>query len=291
MSVSTATVYYVKPDDGESCPYQHCHVLQYYTNKQLDSHSQLHFLSGTFHLSSDFVVRNVHNISLTGSKTANSTPNTIIQCNSSVSIVMINITGLIMRNMVIKDCGPSSSKILYLMLLKYTVVRNRTVTMNNCSSVHLHNLDIRDNTTNYGLLTISVMGYSLISEVTCNGIIVVYNNTQRSDNCIEIKKHHFTEMVAKIYRIVVAIRKVNLFCIKVSDTNILQHNDLSLLQIVTTKSMFPCMYSLQFTNCTFNQNTIQSNSLFYTIQSNSLESVHIFLIVPSWSLLHLQVVN
>jgi len=71
---TTATVYFVKPDNSENCPHQHCHVLQHYTNKQLDPYSQLHFLSGIFHLSSDFVLRDVHNISLTGSKAANSTP-------------------------------------------------------------------------------------------------------------------------------------------------------------------------------------------------------------------------
>ena len=107
-SFTTAAVYYVEPDDGESCPYQHCHVLQYYANKLLDSYSQLHFLSGTFHLSSDFVLSNAHNISLTGSRAAKSTtPSTIIQCKLSASIAVINTTGLIIRDMVIKNCGPN----------------------------------------------------------------------------------------------------------------------------------------------------------------------------------------
>ena len=250
--LTTATVYYVKPDDGESCPYQHCHVLQYYTNKQLDSHSQLHFLSGTFHLSSDFVLRNVHSISLTGSKTANSTPNTIIQCTSSVSIVMINITGLIMRDMVVKDCGPNLIEKLFLVSLKYAYMRKRAITINHCGSVHLHNLDIRDNTTNHGLLTINVMGYSLISEVTCNGIIVVYKNTLRSDNYLKIKRHNFTGKAINNYRILLAIQNnTNLVCIiEISDTMFLQHDNLTLVHMMISKYINQYIHSLQFTNCT-----------------------------------------
>ena len=154
LALTTAAVYYVEPDDGESCPYQHCHVLQYYANKLLDSYSQLHFLSGTFHLSSDFVLSNAHNISLTGSRAAKSTtPNTIIQCKLSASIAVINTTGLIIRDMVIKNCGPSSTKPLYTVVgvSKDAKVWERTVTIKNCSSVHLHNLHIKNDIINYGL--------------------------------------------------------------------------------------------------------------------------------------------
>ena len=67
----------------------------------------LHFLSGEFILSSDLMIRDVHNISLIGSKDDDSVVNSIIQCNSSSSVIMINITKLTVRNIVIKHCGPT----------------------------------------------------------------------------------------------------------------------------------------------------------------------------------------
>ena len=268
---TTATVYYVKPDDGESCPYQHCHVLQYYTNKQLDSHSQLHFLSGTFHLSSDFVLRNVHGISLTGSKTAHSTPNTIIQCTSSVSIVMINITGLIMRDMVVKDCGPSSKTQF---ILQHISFKKRAITINNCSSVHLHSLHIKDNTTNHGLLTINVMGYSQISEVTCNGMVIVYTQTQRSKYCLDISKHHFIGTVAAHYHITLMLQNnTKLVCVKISHIQLSMRKDLSMLYLHVTNIDFKSSYKIEFFNCTFQQNQFGSNSLILITGHNTTRSL------------------
>jgi len=97
-------VFYVEPDSGNHCVHQDCHDLNYYVTKSLESNSKLFFLPGRYILQSDFVMSRLNRISLIGtSAAANSTPNTIIQCNSSVSIVMINITSLTIRNMVIKD--------------------------------------------------------------------------------------------------------------------------------------------------------------------------------------------
>ena len=183
--------------------------------------------------------------------------------------------------MVIKDCGPNLIEKFFLVSLKYAYMRKRAITINHCGSVHLHNLDIRDNTTNHGLLTINVMGYSLISEVTCNGIIVVYKNTLRSDNYLEIKKHNFTGKATNNYRILLAIRNnTNLVCIiEISDTMFLQHDNLTLVHMMISKYTNQCIHSLQFTNCTFDQNTLPSKSLLviegYNIFTNIAVSVSV----------------
>ena len=267
-SFTTAAVYYVEPDDGESCPYQHCHVLQYYANKLLDSYSQLHFLSGTFHLSSDFVLSNAYNISLTGSRAANSTPSTVIQCKLSVSIVMINITGLTMKDMEIKNCGASSNAQF---ALQYISFKKQTVTLTNCSSVNLHNLIIRTSSSQHGLLTINVMGYSLISEVTCNGILVVYNDVQSSDTRLNISAPHFTGTVTKRYRVTLMLHNsTKPVQLKVSHVHFSLHQELSFFYFNTTNTDSPS--KIEFFNCSFHQNQLGRQSLFLIAGRNATKS-------------------
>ena len=74
-------------------------------------------------LHNDLVIENVHNISLIGRSNDYSNTSTIIQCNSSVGIVMKNITNLSVENMVIKNCWASSF--------------SAAVTIKECSSVKL----------------------------------------------------------------------------------------------------------------------------------------------------------
>ena len=104
LSITTSTVYNVTPDDSEC---DHCLDLQYYqlnAVKYFTSNNQLKFLPGLHHLHTDFIIQNAHNISLIGN-TANGTMlDTVIQCTSSVGIVMTNITILTVRNMIIKNC-------------------------------------------------------------------------------------------------------------------------------------------------------------------------------------------
>ena len=111
LHIMTCTVYTVTPDDhyypNTTC--HHCHNLQHYLlniTKYFTSNIQLLFLPGLHHLHTDLIIQNVHNISLIGSTcTANGTTlDTVIQCNSSVAIVMTNITYLTMKNMIIKHC-------------------------------------------------------------------------------------------------------------------------------------------------------------------------------------------
>ena len=49
--------------------------------------TELLFLPGLHHLHTDLIIQNAHNISLIGSATNGTTPDTVIQCSSSVGIV------------------------------------------------------------------------------------------------------------------------------------------------------------------------------------------------------------
>ena len=105
----------------------------------------------------------VYNISLIGTGPIT---NTIIQCNSSVSIVMINIAGLTIRSIVIKDCGPEHSAVN----AHEHLFHNKAVTINDCSSVYLQNV-IVDSSSNKGLLVINFIDRIVLSAVTSTGVV------------------------------------------------------------------------------------------------------------------------
>ena len=116
IHITTGSVYNVTPDDhytlNTTC--HHCHNLQHYllnTTKYFISNTQLLFLPGLHHLHTDLIIQNIHNISLIGSTTNGTTPDTVIQCNSSDGIVMTSAgivltknSNITLRNMVINNC-------------------------------------------------------------------------------------------------------------------------------------------------------------------------------------------
>ena len=193
--VGVAVIYYVKPDYGDhssmsNCPYQHYHELNYYTNISLDHHSVLHFLSGKFILSSDLMIRDVHNISLIGSKDDNSIVNSIIQCNSSSSVIMINITELTVKNIVIKHCGPTEieNKRQLIARFHHRNLRRHAINIEHCIFVQLEGLTIITNS-NPGLLTMNVMGNCSMVNVSVNGFILLYNDSTADEYFLEIKNY------------------------------------------------------------------------------------------------------
>ena len=154
----------------------HCHNLQHYLlniTKYFTSNTQLLFLPGLHHLHTDLIIQNVHNISLIGS-TANSTTldTVIIQCTSSVGIVMTNITNLSMSNMVITGCEK---------IEKHTV-NKVAVTIENCFNVILSWMHIymedKDILHTYSLWGSNVLGKSKFGNMSCNKIILYYNDVQ-----------------------------------------------------------------------------------------------------------------
>ena len=128
----TGSVYNVTPDDhyypNTTC--HHCHNLQHYllnTTKYFTSNTQLLFLPGLHHLHTDLIIQKVHNISLIGSTTNGTTPDTVIQCNSSVGIVMINITNLVLSNITINNCVAVDLKDCSYIQCSHVIVQGQTL--------------------------------------------------------------------------------------------------------------------------------------------------------------------
>ena len=169
LHTTTSSVYNVTPDDhyypDATC--HHCHNLQHYllnTTKYFTSNTQLLFLPGLHHLHTELIIQNVHNISLIGSTTNGTTPNTVIQRNSSVGIVMTNITNLIVTNITVRSCLGNE-------------YNNVTVLIKQCTNVQLRHVVIEESHDSYGIVGINILGDSHFSFVSSNRLDVIYNDT------------------------------------------------------------------------------------------------------------------
>ncbi|XP_065896231.1 uncharacterized protein [Dysidea avara] len=186
------TVYTVTPDDhyypNTTC--HHCHCLQYYmlnTTKYFTSNTQILFLPGLHHLHTDLIIQSVHNISLIGSTTNGTASDTIIQCNSSIGIVLTNVTNLVIKHITINNCTKQySSTLKNDLLLEHSY---------NVQLAHVALFGgLQPSRNRYALRAVNVLGSSVFTDLTCNGIIVKYNET------IVQGKHH--KLLIEDYHIV-----------------------------------------------------------------------------------------
>ena len=179
LNTATATVYDVTPDDhyypNTTC--HHCHNLQHYllnTTKYFTSNTQLLFLPGLHHLHTDLIIQNVQNILLIGSTTNGTTADTVVQCNSSVGIVMTNITNLIVTNIAVRSCLGNE-------------YNNTTVLIKQCTNAQLRHVVIEESHNSYGIVGINILGDSHFSYITNNSIIIIYNDTT-----VDMENHSLT---------------------------------------------------------------------------------------------------
>ena len=199
LCITTCTVYTVTPDDhyypNTTC--HHCHNLQHYLlniTKYFTSNTQLLFLPGLHHLHTDLVIQNVHNISLIGSTANGTTLDTvIIQCNSSVGIVMTNITNLTMSNIVIKGCNKSTPRVYGVNQQVYIAVTIKNSFDVILSWVHIY-MENKDILHTYSLLGINVLGKSKFSNFSCNKIILHYHDIQTRNINNTISIDHFRQV-------------------------------------------------------------------------------------------------
>ena len=167
------TVYTVTPDDhyypNTTC--HHCHNLQHYllnVTKYFTSNTQLLFLPGLHHLHTDLIIQNVHNISLIGSTANGTTLDTVIQCNSSVGIVMKNITNLTLSDITVKNCRCDRHM-------------NATVFIMECMNVQWTKITV-DSVSSNGIIGINVLGHTHFSYIKSHMISIDYNDTQSAQN-------------------------------------------------------------------------------------------------------------
>ena len=199
MYITTCTVYNVTPDDT-TC--HHCHNLQHYllnTTKYFPSNTQLLFLPGLHHLHTNLIIQNVYNISLIGSATNGTKPDTVIQCGSSVGIVMNNITSLIIKNVVIKSCTTA----YYHM--------QTAILINGCSFVELLSVHIYHTHNGTSLLGINALGISKIKHLILFAAKFLYEEKHvvTKQHVITVENCIITESSAHHYGIIVDMKQVS----------------------------------------------------------------------------------
>ena len=191
--VTSSTVYNVTPDDNINGCY-HCLNLKHYlanVSRHFISNTQLYFLPGLHHLPTDLIIQNIHNVSLIGSTANGTTQDTVIQCNSSVGIVMVNITNLTIKNMVIKDCKQHNS------------LQGAAVFIKECNFVRLHSVHIYHERHVISLLGLNVLGNSYFHEIKCHEMHFYYNETtvKAKNHNILIDSFHATNHFKSEYGI------------------------------------------------------------------------------------------
>ena len=203
-NIVSHTVYIVTPDDhyypNTTC--YNCHNLKHYLLNMIKystSNAQLLFLPGLHHLHTDLIIQNVHNISPIGSTVNGTTLDTvIIQCNSSVGVIMNNITDLIVKNIVVKNCGIVTKKFLNISVFFYT---EKAIILTHCLNVQLRNITIFGKNQFYThlLVAINVLGDSSFQYLTCNGFQVEYKEANVSGTNHTLLIENYSELDKAVY--------------------------------------------------------------------------------------------
>ena len=216
LHITTGSVYNVTPDDNyyPNTTCHHCQSLQHYllnTTKYFTSNTQLLFLPGLHHLHTDLIIQNVHNISLIGSTTNGTTPDTVIQCNSSVGIVMTNITNLIVTNITVRSCLGNE-------------YYNATLLIKQCTKVQLRHVVIEESHNSYGIVGINILGDSHFSYITNNVIIIIYNDVtvDMENHSLTIDHYHFNDINNTKVKVMVTFNQQT-YKVKVSFVNLSIH--------------------------------------------------------------------
>ena len=261
------TSYTVIPDEhnypNTTC--LHCHKLQYYLlngTRYFISNTHLRFLSGLYYLNTDFIIENVNNISLIGRSINHGKTSTVIQCNSSVGIVMENITNLSIENMVIKNCGTLKTHSF-----------SAAVIMTNCYAVKLYYMKICHvrSLTNHGhgisLLGINIMGSSYLEHITCDQqlrFLYLEANAALYDNMVSLSHYHIVSNFSAVgYAVYIELNQISyLLTFQISNTNLLN-------TFLYVKSKFSFQNVMVITNCSFNDYHYKNNrTLIYLTNLN-----------------------
>ena len=195
------------PDDhcypNTTC--HHRHSLQHYLlniTKYFTSNTQLLFLPGLHQLHIDLIIKNVHNISLIG-VTANGTTldTVIIQCNSSVSVVMSNITNLTMAKLVIENC------IVNVKRPNLLTIGNGMI-LSQCYNVQLKNITVLlGQLSRSTILAQNILGISSFINVKSIGLKINYSgvNAANEYNKLLIKNYIPLQSLKNLNRQIIII--------------------------------------------------------------------------------------
>ena len=248
----TCNVYNVTPNDIRC---DHCFNLLDLPSltKNFTSHTYFHFLHGLHHLPTDLIIQNVNNISLIGSEISTTTPSTVIQCASSVGIIMTNITNLIVKNMVIQNCKNEYDSLQAAVFIK------------ECHFITLQSVHIYHTTHVISLLGVNILGNSYLHEVKCHEIHFYYNETT-------VKAIMHNVLINSFYAMNHFTSDYGIYL------NMSQHTYKITLQVVNTtiqqvrQSVFLCALS----NNTVNQNTVLITKCQFHNNNNYKTIKHLF---------------
>ena len=93
------------------------------------------------------------------------TPDTVIQCTSSVGIAIINTTNLTIKNMIIKNCKNAYHS------------QKSAIFINECYFIKLHSESIYHARSVISLLEINILGNSYLNEIACHEMHFYYIET------------------------------------------------------------------------------------------------------------------
>ena len=259
IHITTCTIYNVTPDDT-TC--HHCHNLQHYllnTTKYFTSNTQLLFLPGLHHLPTNLIIQNVHNISLIGSTTNGTIPDTVIQCDSSVGIVMNNITSLIIHNMVIQNC---TTYYFY----------QTAVLINDSSFVELFNVHIYHTHNGTSLLGTNILGTSKIKCLKFFAVKLLYEETHvvTKQHVITVENCIITEHSVHLYGINVGMKQVSYKVTFVLSS--ITEGELQKSKVLSVVSQSVNHSQVIITDCLFMEKP--NNTIFTTIFYFSNVNVH-----------------
>ena len=217
IHITTCTIYNVTPD-GTTC-HHYCHNLQHYllnTTKYFTSNTQLLFLPGLHHLHANLIIQNAHNFSLIGSTTNGTTPDTVIQCDSSVGIVMSNITLLAMKSITLQKCSYNYNSLKVAILVK------------ECSFVNLSFIYIKQPNMwlKIFLVGVNIQGHSYFDYITCYAINLYFYESDLTtffNHTISINRFFLTYNSGSDYGVYLSMRQKS-YRITVHISNITVHH-------------------------------------------------------------------
>ena len=211
-----ARTLYILPDDHISTNNSNFVTLsKCVSNSEIcfTSYTKLLFLSATFNLKYDFILQNVKNFAIIGGHTT-------IQCsNSSVGIVIVNVTNIVVQNIKIFHCGKKYSgsfTTFYAPIYIHKIMFPQIATLYllHCVSIFIRNVSITVNIGTDGIAVVNAMRESIINNVlvvvhiqpqkkdilTSNGLYInYYQSNQSIDSVLRIQrfsyKHEFYERV------------------------------------------------------------------------------------------------
>ena len=179
---ASSSIYYVIPDDDNSSSYDEgtdYFNLQHYLNNTSEyfrSNNQFYFISGQYFISNDLVFKDIKNVSLIGND------HCVITCTSPASVLIINITSFVFKNIKLMNCTKShkeyfNNMIHFDSLYTRDTLPSITVTQYH-TSVFLYNSS-----------SVIISDMNAIATVMKNFTAILILNIQGASKLINVKVH------------------------------------------------------------------------------------------------------